>query len=82
MQPAGHKANVFGCWYLHEWEARALYEAQYIAPRTSSAPARGGSARAGSDGAARQASIHRHYYEVLTPEECNYALSDPDNDDH
>jgi hypothetical protein len=33
-------------------------------------------------GAARQAAIHRHYYEVLTPEERNDPLWDPDNKDH
>jgi hypothetical protein len=33
-------------------------------------------------GAARQAAIHRHYYEVLTPEERNNPLWDPDNVDH
>jgi hypothetical protein len=32
-------------------------------------------------GAARSASIHRHYYEVLTPEERNDPLWDPDNED-
>jgi hypothetical protein len=32
MQPAGHVANGFGRWYLHEWEVRALYEAGYMAP--------------------------------------------------
>jgi hypothetical protein len=30
-------------------------------------------------GAARQAAIHQHYYEVLTPEERNDPLWDPDN---
>jgi hypothetical protein len=33
-------------------------------------------------GAARQASVHRHYYEVLTLEERNNPLWDPDNVDH
>jgi hypothetical protein len=32
-------------------------------------------------GAARSAAIHRHYYEVLTPEERNDPLWDPDNED-
>jgi hypothetical protein len=32
MQPAGHEANGFGHRYLHEHEARALYEAWYMAP--------------------------------------------------
>jgi hypothetical protein len=32
-------------------------------------------------GAARSATIHRHYYEVLTPEEHNDPLWDPDNED-
>jgi hypothetical protein len=32
MEPAGHEANGYGCRYLHEWEARALYETQYMAP--------------------------------------------------
>jgi hypothetical protein len=32
-------------------------------------------------GAAQSASIHRHYYEVLTPEERNDPLWDPDNED-
>jgi hypothetical protein len=31
MQPAGHEANVFGHRYLHEWEARGLYETRYMA---------------------------------------------------
>jgi hypothetical protein len=31
MQP-GHETNGFGRRYLHEWEARLLYEARYIAP--------------------------------------------------
>jgi hypothetical protein len=33
-------------------------------------------------GAARQAAVHRHYYEVLMPEECNDPQWDPDNVDH
>jgi hypothetical protein len=32
-------------------------------------------------GAARQGTIHRHYWEVLTPEERNNPLWDPDNKD-
>jgi hypothetical protein len=32
MEPAGHEANGFGRRYLHEWEARALYESRYVAP--------------------------------------------------
>jgi hypothetical protein len=32
-------------------------------------------------GAVRSASIHHHYYEVLTPEERNDPLWDPDNED-
>jgi hypothetical protein len=32
-------------------------------------------------GAARQAAIHRHYYEVFMPEERNDPLWDPDNED-
>jgi hypothetical protein len=31
---------------------------------------------------AQQAAIHRHYYEVLMPEERNDSLRDPDNNDH
>jgi hypothetical protein len=33
-------------------------------------------------GTARQAAVHRHYYEVLTPEERSDSLWDPDNVDH
>jgi hypothetical protein len=33
-------------------------------------------------GTARQVAIHRHYWEVLTPEERNDPLWDPDNKDH
>jgi hypothetical protein len=29
MQP-GHEANGFGRRYLHEWEARLLYQARYM----------------------------------------------------
>jgi hypothetical protein len=36
----------------------------------------------GLHGAAQSAAIHRHYYEVLTPEERNDPLWDPDNKDH
>jgi hypothetical protein len=32
-------------------------------------------------GAARSTTIHRHYYEVLTPEEHNDPLWDPNNED-
>jgi hypothetical protein len=32
MEPTGQEANGFGRRYLHEWEARALYEAGYMAP--------------------------------------------------
>jgi hypothetical protein len=32
MEPAGHEANGFDHRYLYEWEARALYEAQYMVP--------------------------------------------------
>jgi hypothetical protein len=80
MQPAGHKANGFGCRCLHEWEARALYEARYMAPLDFQCP---GTWRLSADGipvpqvphgATRQAAIHRHYYDVLTEEECNDSL--------
>jgi hypothetical protein len=88
MEPASHEANGFGRQYLHEWEACALYEVRYMAPsdfrclgtwrlsagRIPIPPV--------SHGAGRQAFIHRHYYEVLTPEERNDLLWDPNNDDH
>jgi hypothetical protein len=87
MQP-GHEANDFGCRYLHEWEARLLYEARYMAPPDFCCP---GTWRLSTGripippvphGAARQAAVHRHYYEVLMPEERNDLLWDPDNVDH
>jgi hypothetical protein len=87
MQPAGHAANGFGRRYLHEWEARLLYEAKYMAPPDFRCPVTWRLSVGGipippvPHGAARQAAIHRHYYEVLTPEERNDPLSDPDNED-
>jgi hypothetical protein len=33
MEQAGHEANGFGRCYFNEWEARALYEAGYMAPQ-------------------------------------------------
>jgi hypothetical protein len=88
MEPAGHEANSFSRRYLHEWEARALYEARYMAPPDFRCPGTWRLSAGGipippvPHGAARQAAIHRHYYEVLTPEERNDPLYDPDNDDH
>jgi hypothetical protein len=81
MQP-GHEANGFGRRYLHEWEARLLDEARYMAPPDFRCP---GAWRLSDwrlsvggipippvpHGAACQAAIHRHYYEVLTLEERN-----------
>jgi hypothetical protein len=73
MEPAGHEANGFGCRYLHKWEARALYEAQYMAPpdfrcpRTWRLSAGGIPIPPVPHGAAWKATIHRHFYEVLTP---------------
>jgi hypothetical protein len=87
MQPAGHKVNGFGRQYLHEWEARLLYEAKYMAlsdfrcPGTWRLSAGGIPIPSVPHGAARQASIHQHYYEVLTPEERNDLLWDPNNED-
>jgi hypothetical protein len=88
MEPASHEVNGFGRQYLHEWEACALYEARYMAPLDFWCP-RTWRLSAGSipippvpHGAARQAFIHRHYYEVLTPEERDDLLWDPNNDDH
>jgi hypothetical protein len=31
----GHEANGFGRRYLHEWEARLLYEARYMVAAAS-----------------------------------------------
>jgi hypothetical protein len=87
MQP-GHEANGFGHRYLHEWEARLLYEARYMAPPDFRCPGTWRLSAGGipippvPHGAARQAAVHRHYYEVLTPEERNDPLWDPDNVDH
>jgi hypothetical protein len=80
MQPAGHEANGFGRRYLHEWEARALYEARYMVPPYFRCPGTWRLSAGGilispvPHGAARRAAIHRHYYEVLTPEERNDPL--------
>jgi hypothetical protein len=88
MEPIGHEANGFGRRYLHEWEARALYEARYMAPPDFRCP---GTACLSAGripiplmphDAVRQATIHRHFYEVLMSEERNDPLWDPDNDDH
>jgi hypothetical protein len=87
MQPAGHEANGFSRRYLHEWEAHLLYEAKYMAsldfrcPNTWRLSADGTPIPPVPHGAARQAAIHRHYYEVLTPEERNDPLWDSDNED-
>jgi hypothetical protein len=87
MQP-GHEANGFGHRYLHEREARLLYKARYMTPLNFWFPgtwrlsAGGISIPSVPYGAARQAAAHRHYYEVLTPEERNDPLWDPDNVDH
>jgi hypothetical protein len=88
MEPAGHEANGFDRRYLHEHEARALYEARYMAPPDFRCPGTWRLSAGGipippvPHGAARHAAIHRHYYEVLTPEERNDPLWDPDNKDH
>jgi hypothetical protein len=80
MEPAGHEANSFGRRYLHEWEARALYEARYMAPPDFRCPGTWRLSMSGipippvPHGATRQAAIHQHYYEVLTPEEHNDPL--------
>jgi hypothetical protein len=64
MEPAGHEVNGFGHRYLHEWEARALYEAQYMAPPDFRCPdtwrlrASGIPIPPVPHGAARQAAIH------------------------
>jgi hypothetical protein len=88
MQPAGHEVSGFGRRYLHEWEAHALYEVWYMAPPDFRCP---GMWRLSAGGipiapvqhdAERSAAIHRHYYEVLTLEERNDPLWDPDNEDH
>jgi hypothetical protein len=88
MESTGHEANGFDRRYLHKWEACALYEAWYMAPPDFQCP---GTWRLSAGGipilpvphsAARQAAIHRHYYEVLTPEDRNDPLWDPNNDDH
>jgi hypothetical protein len=87
MQP-GHEANGFGRRYLHEWEARLLYEARYMAPPDFWCPGTWRLSAGGipippvPHGAARQAAVHRHYYEVLTPEERNNPQWDPYNVDH
>jgi hypothetical protein len=87
MQPS-HKANGFACQYLHEWEACLLYEVRYMAPPdfrclgTWRLSAGGIPIPPVLHGTARQATVHRHYYEVLTPEERNDPLWDPDNVDH
>jgi hypothetical protein len=87
MQP-GHEANGFGRRYLHEGEARLLYEARYMAPPdfrclvTWRLSAGGIPIPLVPRGAAHRAAVHRHYYEVLTPEERSDPLWDPDNVDH
>jgi hypothetical protein len=63
MQPAGHEANGFDRWYLHEWEACVLYQAWYMAPQDFRLP---GTWRLST---ARSAAIHQHYFEGLTLEE-------------
>jgi hypothetical protein len=87
MEPSGHEANDFGRCYLHEWEARALYEAGYMA---SSDFRLLGTWRLSADGipippvshdAKRSVAIHRHFYEGLTTEERVDPLWDPDNED-
>jgi hypothetical protein len=85
---SGHEANGFGCHYLHEWESRLLYEARYMAPPDFRCPGAWKLSAGGipipsePHGAAHQATFHRHYYEVLTPEERNDPQWDPDNIDH
>jgi hypothetical protein len=80
MQPAGHEANGFSRRYLHEWEARALYETRYMASSDFRRPGTWRLSTGGKPippvlhGAARSAAIHRHYYEVLMPEEHNDPL--------
>jgi hypothetical protein len=81
MEPAGHEANGFGRRYLREWEARALYEAQYMTPPDFRCPNTWIPIPPVPHGAARKAAIHRHYWEVLTPEERNDPLWDPNNED-
>jgi hypothetical protein len=80
MQLVGHEANGFGRRYLHEWEARALYEARYMAPPDFWCP---GTWQLSAGGipippvphdVVRKAAIHRYYYEVLTPKERNDPL--------
>jgi hypothetical protein len=87
MEPVGQEANDFGCRYLRKWEERALHEARYMAPPDFRCPniwrlsAGGIPIPPVPHSAVRQAAIHRHYYEVLTPEERNNPLWDPDNKD-
>jgi hypothetical protein len=79
MQP-GHEANGFSRRYLHEWEARLLYEARYMVspdfwcPDTWRLSAGGIPISPVPHGATRQAAVYRHYYEVLRPEERNDLL--------
>jgi hypothetical protein len=67
MQP-GHEKNGFGRRYLHEWEARLLYEARYMAlpdfrcPGTWRLSADGIPIPSVPHGAVRQAAVHQHYY--------------------
>jgi hypothetical protein len=87
MQP-GHEANGFGRRYLNEWEACLLYKARYMVPPDFRCPGAWRLSAGGipipllPHGAARQAAVHRHYYEVLMLEECNDPQWDPNNIDH
>jgi hypothetical protein len=86
MEPVGYEANGFGRRYLHELEAHALYKERYMALPvfrcldTWRLSVGGIPILPVPHGATRRAAIHRHYYEVLTPEERNDPLWDPDKD--
>jgi hypothetical protein len=76
MQPAEHEANGFGHRYLHEWKARALYQAGYMTPSDLRLPCTWLSAgeipiALVPHDAARSAAIHQHFYEGLTAEQRN-----------
>jgi hypothetical protein len=72
----------------HTLVTRLLYEARYMASPDFWCPGTWRLSAAGipippvPQGAARQAAVHQHYYEVLTPKERNDPLWDPDNMDH
>jgi hypothetical protein len=51
-------ANSFKRRYLHEWEARAVYETGYTAPLNLRCPAHGSSAPAGSRSRQSATALH------------------------